>query len=413
MEQNTNIKSKIKSNIFNIIICLIIIFQNSFLKNYPILLLIFGIFIIDTKYNITLKGNSKKLIIYWFYLTIITCININTNFNLNKTINILTQYVIIFLGIFLCTQKIDYSKLFYFLLKAGIFVAILGVIEIILKKSIFALALGKISSYTYSNDFRLLSIFEHPIITACFLFLAFDISLFYPLKKTSLTFCARIILLVAIILTKSRCIWISTVFLFILLVYKYRKNIVIKKKSVIIVIITLFILISIMIIFQKNYVYLLINMIENRIEGTLYAGEGQGNIIRIDNILNSFNYWFKEKNFFKFIFGSGKYFDKVFMQEHPVIKWGVPWTAAIDNQYISIIHETGIIGLLLILSIFIKVTSNFVKVPINNKEFLITSTYIISIGLALFFFEGFNFIIFDLFFVLMLIINERTKELKK
>ena len=145
-----------------------------------------------------------------------------------------------------------------------------------------------------------------------------------------------------------------------------------------------------------------------RILSSLNAGEGQ--IVRIETMINSFNYW-RNGHVLQMIFGTGMNADLLFMQNHPVIKFNgsFVWTSAIDNQYVSLIHECGIIGLTLFIMIMFKSVKPIFKT--RNKQRMVICLSLMSINITIFFFEGLKFISVVLFMVILYALNSRLDHM--
>lgn len=107
-------------------------------------------------------------------------------------------------------------------------------------------------------------------------------------------------------------------------------------------------------------------------------------------MLNSINYW-KNGNISKFVFGMGKNYDKYFMQLYPVVKYDTVWTAAIDNQYFTTLHEAGVIGIIPVLMILIIALCRIIKADYNNIIEIVSNAGIIGIYVSMYFYEGLNY----------------------
>ena len=198
--------------------------------------------------------------------------------------------------------------------------------------------------------------------------------------------------------------------------YKFKniRKIKIKKKTLGFIFVLFVLIIVVCAIKGINPFGMVFGYIRSRLVGTFEAGEGQ--IIRIETVLNSISYW-QNGNIEKAILGMGKNYDKIFMSYHPIIKWGVVvWDGCIDNQYFTIIHESGLIGLYLIVSIFFLNIKCFLKTSKNETDIIASTLVVNVIFVMLYFFEGLNYIVVDILFAFMLstvaYLNSKKGKLK-
>lgn len=399
-------KSKIsldKTKLFCVIITMVMILQNGPLKNIPILLLLVPVLLFRNNLEFRFGKCEKTLVIYTLYLFIVTLFHIKSNYSISYTFNIFFQYLVIYLSIKIQFSTLDKNYVLQYFRNMGIVISFLSIVEAINGSHLWANLLGKTLSNSSS---RIVVIFNHPIVCGCYLVITLILLLVFPMAKKRKQFIFLLVVISAIILTQSRSAWIASIFVFITLFFKYKKRFF-NKYYIIYILSFISIILFISLILNYNILEKILAFINNRVEGSLDAGEGH--IVRIEIILNSIGYW--KQNLFKFLFGYGKNFGLIFMKEHPVLKFGTfRWDAAIDNQYITIIHETGLIGLLIVVWIYIISICRIIKLPKTNKIQFASSMCLVANAICLFFFEGFNFPILVMFYIIFILMSDIAVE---
>ena len=86
------------------------------------------------------------------------------------------------------------------------------------------------------------------------------------------------------------------------------------------------------------------------------------------------------------------------------------WTAAIDNQYFTTIHEAGIIGFILIIAILICALKRIVKANKNEKVKLIVNSSIVSVYVSNYFYEGLNYMSVLTILVVLMAISDMCER---
>lgn len=403
------VKENNRTIVFTIIMLSVLLTQNGILGNLPVLLLLVPIFFYGRGKILLYKSRSLKLLLaYWCYLTLVTFIHIGSNYDIKNSVFIIVEYLVLFLGCYIVVPHINITLFFIYLRNIGIVVALLGIVEVIIGVPFLGLLLNNVA-YDGNVEYRMISIFGHPIVCSLFLVAFWVLLLLYPMKSTYWNILFNVIIIISIGLTRSRSAWLAALIMYCMYYLKFKKlgKLKIKKKAVIFVMLLFVFAIFASFVKRTNPFEIVFEYIASRLIGTFNAGEGQ--IIRIETVLNSISYW-KNGNIGKAILGMGKNYDKIFMSSHPIIKWGaVIWDSCLDNQYFTIIHESGLIGLLLILSIFIVNFMSFLKT--NKQETnIIASTLIANvIFVMLYFFEGLNYIVVDILLVLVLSVVAYSK----
>lgn len=388
-----------KTDLFSYTILVILILQNGIFKNLPIVLLCLPIFLSKYRINIKVGKCEGLLLIYGSYLIFITFWNWKTNFNTQYSINLFIQYLLIYTCLKIEVRGINLQYMIQILKKFGLINSVLCIIEAIAGKNIWADILGKAGEIP---DARVVGIFNHPIVCGCFLLITFIMIIIFPNKNKLKQVVSILLIIGAIILTQSRSAWIAVMVVLALYILKFHSNKlnVGYAKYIIIVILS-----GIVVSFGmgNNILNSILNFINARIGGSLQAG--QGHIVRIEIILNSLKYW--KSNTMALLFGNGKNAGLTFMKNNPVIKFNTfKWDSAIDNQYMSLIHETGLIGVIIIICILSVSLKRFFKSQREDKIQIMVSLAIIGNAVCLFFFDGFQYPILVLFYIMFIMMSD-------
>lgn len=401
----------VKIRYFEITMLVVIILQNGFLKNLPALLLMIPIMLglIQSNWKLkTLNSREALVLLYGGYLLLISIINVKNLYNPVNVINIFIQYLLIFLSVHICYDKVKIDRFFISYRNIGVVLSLLCIVEQISRIHFFDIVLGKGGMYS-EYAYRVSSIFGHPILCGVFLVILLLTLLYFPYKNIFFQYIAVVVTIAAILFTQSRSSWIATivtVFLYWIKKRKIASQKLQKNKFLFFlsfVIPTLAIFISLFFSYLNHFFMALFV----RVSGSLDAGEGH--IVRIENILNSINFW-NSGHHLQLIFGSGKNAGLLFLISHPVSKFGglFVWNSALDNQYLTIVHECGIIGLILFLLMVVDSLMTILKS--EDKTRLLINSSLLSINIVLFFFEGLDYVTVVLFLVFLYVVD--NKEVK-
>ena len=403
-----------KENVFFVSILIMLVFLDSqYLPGGNIAVLVLLINLIWNVHLSFLKG--KMITAFWGYvgyLLLTTIVHISSNYDISNSTMYFVEVVIIIVSCSVALYKINIVEFMKLIRNLGIVLGILGIVEGIIKYPYLSYVLKIECGTAYDpSGYRIVSIFGHPIVTGVFFLFCWCALLIAPCKRYTMNLMAQLIIVLAIALTRSRSVWLSFAVVAGLLLLKkvaqYRNDI--PRKIVVHVgrIILLYFSLDAFTGFKiSGNIY---HFFSSRIIGSLYAGEGAGNIIRIDTVLNSINYW-ENGNLDKFVFGMGKNYDKYFMQLYPVVKYDKVWTAAIDNQYFTTLHEAGVIGIIPVLIILIIAVSRIIKADYNNLIELVANAGIVGICASMYFYEGLNYM--SVLTMLMIFINLSDKYTK-
>ena len=336
-------------------------------------IVIFHVLIInDGKFalqNIAVQNIVVKIyFIFLLYEFVITMICIVIDYSPFLISGLKTFFVIPCLTFFLTyyfNDKIDWIRLLDLIRKFGAFTALIAIFEVML--------MGK--------DHRAVACYYHPIIAA-FVFLSiFIIFLYYPLKKIFLQYIFLGGLLFALYGTKSRSSWIALLLILVLILLdkiSIKKRI--KRRLVIQVIEFLIVLFIIVVVFHKDLLDIGNNVVErfSLVIGTHSTAKSR--VVRLTNMENVIVYILKYPIYA--LFGRGNSYANRFSDENPV----GTWKFCMDNQYLTFILNTGLIGFSLIIAIFICYIYKFFSSKDNlEKMFLLMGIANLA---TCFFYEG-------------------------
>lgn len=301
---------------------------------------------------------------------------------LNNSVFVDLSFFFIALSVAACTdRKIFYQNFIKFMSILSVLVLIAQITHV----DFFGM-LKAGSEYSAGDIFRgggVSALFEYRHYYGIMLNCAFFMNLYYGKEKRK--FLTSCILVSNIILTYTGNTWLA--FAFGLAIYGWKeKKQKIKSKKILYVVAVLLCLFLIIVLFPEAWFPVLENIIRRFTDAKLttstylYGGvRGYVMICGTQYIL---------KNWKKYLFfGGGNGFALMWLKENP---YGLykEWTAAIDVQYITVLMNTGIIGLALIVMLIVTEIRTYIS-DNQNSDFL-TSIIIIVMCVSFCFFDVFN-----------------------
>lgn len=324
-----------------------------------IFLLLFFIFVLFKNYKINFNISILFALLLYIYFSFLSLFSNNTPFYYYSFI--FFSPLLFFIPIF---HKINKQKLL-FLLNLLLLVA----------------SLYGLYQFTYLNINRPYSFFGNPIFLAEFIAILFPFSLFYLINKNFILLSITNIVLsiFTLILCMSRGVIFSFLFAFILFLFiliKSNKIKLIEKKYFIFVITTIFLLSFFIPGFYKTF-FNLITKFKNTISAENHSIKDKALLAK-----SSFKIFFENP-----VNGKGPGAIKKYLQlkEASIIKNNSAFrfinSSYSHNDYIQIIAETGLIGLLLFLLLIFSVLYNLEKKIIyyDNLKFIYTICIVFSI----------------------------------
>lgn len=369
--------------------------------------LMFAYIIIDGRLKINFGNMAKCLVVYYIYTTIVTLIFYKEAISISENIKHIIFYLLLLVFSMVIAGYININSFFKLIRNSALIISIFGIFELIthypiVHNFLFNTPIHNFASSVGSNDYRVVIIFFHPIIYGVYL-MFFEICLvFFPYNNKIFNAFAHIVILLNIYGTKSRSTWVAFALIVLWWFIRSQRSRILLKMNTVIVGITVIMGCVIGNFILGNPFMRILNGIYTRLEGSLEAGEGQ--IIRIETVLNSIKFW-REGHFTEFIFGRGYSYANVFMKQHPIYKFEFVWDDCIDNQYFTIIHDSGIIGLILIVCILVLAIKRVwtTNISLAGK---VANYSLIGYFFAMYFYESFNFYTSQLLFFVLIMISD-------
>lgn len=256
----------------------------------------------------------------------------------------------------------------------------LGLIEYALKVQPYAWMIrstGATENFIKYSDinsalYRASLFFYHPIYYGMYVTIALVIITVLPFKNKLVQIISYIILISGALLSKSRVCWFALLFVAILYGIK-NISVVFSKKAIRNIIFWTLGLFLIGIVFSRtpimnSMVNAMFDRVNNLSGSNIEYGARLANLSIPGKIAT-------EKSWLFFILGGGMGYGKSFLMANPSIN---NWTEAIDNQFLTLFIDTGIIGLLIYIGMFVTVTLEFFKRK-NKIEELMCLLLILSL----------------------------------
>ena len=291
---------------------------------------------------------------YFFIITVIWDIYYSDMTYIFRTV---AEIVILgMLAVFTCVQlgkRYGLERTLIIIRNTGMFLAALGIVEIITSKNVCNLLLFKDilkdnmsidNVLQYMHQLRVQSIFFNPIIYACFLTFLLLILLYKPINNRVLQILSISIVCINVIFTLSRTSWIAIfVVLTIYIIEEYRES---KLAMTMMGGITgggilLFVVANMLTLpGMAGQILLRLNVAD--------VVRSQPFLARIGNVRNVLLDWWNECTIIEKIVGRGWNQAVQVVYENPVAGFGT----AVDNQWITVLYDAGIIGMLLLIAFF-------------------------------------------------------------
>lgn len=400
-----------------ILFILAILTQYTLTKNiYSIFLLISIIYMLISSPKRYLKKeiytfNSKfKVLVFGFFLlyNISTIINILFGniilYNIGKLIFIDILVILIYVNV-ANTKEINIEKFIKFIFFISLILNLISIYEIITKHSLFI----KFAIKEFPNpDSRSYSVFIHPIIYANFLVCIFWINKFIKGIDKRIVFINQILVIVNLYYTKSRSSWIALIItIFIYIIPILSKKIKINKKTNLITLGTLIVVIISLIVFNQ-YVSIIFNTIASKFSSLGLKSNDISQLQRVGAISLILNKVIN-KNLLNIIIGSGFGSVSNVMRSETVYLKDFYTT---DNQYLDIIYDIGIIGIVIYILIIILVVKEVIKIYNKKPEYSIALYSFLSISICMFFYTSFGWtvMLFLMLYFMLIIVYYNEKK---
>lgn len=384
---------------------------------YVIFILFLSIpYVLKKNLKVSLNKISILFFCFWIYYVFETLINSYRVINFMEDrgfYDLLFRCFLVFITFFQFSfnrQKVN-DYFFELIKKFGFILCILGVIEFLKKKSLFY-NITTVSAKDWqinqfgTSQFRVYTIFLHPIVYGTFLIILYWIAKNYKIKNYYIDKIFKLMIIINLYFTKSRSVYITFIVTLIIdYLLSHKKKI--KDKSFAHTIrkcISVCFLLFFCYLFRQQLLFAF-NLIFNRFKVVLDPNSMDGSRTqRIGAFFNIFK--FIKSDIVGALFGRGVNYSVIFTAANPVNEG----FNVVDNQYISIIYDAGIIGLAIFISIFFIIIKNMKKYYLtkSNKVCLIG---ILAIYINVFFYEGLGFYsILVMLSIFISMLNTHVKE---
>lgn len=298
--------------------------------------------------------------------------------------NIIYKELGMVLAVCVCVDCIKKERFIYLFRNIGIVLSLIGCYEYAFKISVFyRYVLNDTKIYMINNfgtsNARVRTIFLHPIICGVYTTAFWIILLYYPLKNKYLDLSVKIVTVICLIGTQSRSSWVS--FAVVTIVYilaEKNKDISISINGFVRYCVTAFICVLLLMFFYDK-LYEIILSVWRRLADGLNSGNASNynRVIMIQNGIREWSTW----GIIDKLTGKGNGYALRYLQSHSILGW----TTAVDNQYLSLLLNSGLIGVFMYIAMANGVFYEFIK----NKNSLnrACNLIILSMFLSSFFYE--------------------------
>lgn len=292
----------------------------------------------------------------------------------------------------------------------GLCNAFLGCYEFITHSNIFARYIT-VESRMYiqslgTSKTRVQTVFMHPTICGVFMMISWLCVLFVPYRKPWIDYLAKVSIILCLLGTQSRSTWVAFIAINIFYIWeKYKgKNIYLKKehffRACIVIMIGFIITISF-----NEYISSIGHIIINRWRNGMDTNNAS-NYNRMTMIRMGIQEWMR-LGIGRKIFGSGNDYAYKFLLSHPIRGWN----GAVDNQYLTILLDFGLVGVFFILSFICYILK---KITVSDDKISqLCGLCLLSMLISGFFYEMFSWIFVTLLFCTFLCILEKNTSEKE
>ena len=367
---------------------------------------------IRSKLELGLSKIQFWWLIFVVYSFIVSFINQKLGSNYINLSRYIVSFFIAFLALYIFTRFCNSLKFIEIYRDFFAFCSILGIIEIITKRSLFVNWMTSSNSIELFNTFgfnsglyRVTLFFYHPIYYGILLTIFLIFIMLKPYKSKVLQYLFVFLGIINLIYTQSRSSWIALVccLLFLLLrnfkqVNKIQINLLIRSFYFIIgIILTLFIVINLFPQLTSNLLNIFSSRIGEVTNNTTNARTANWALVQYSNTI------------FLKLFGGGDGFATTMLHLHPQF---MGWTQAVDNQYLTFYMDYGILGIALFLMFILNIFKTFMSTEDRSK--LVISLAIMAIFISAFFYEVyFQNEVNNLLFILICLLNSNSGKVFK
>lgn len=240
---------------------------------------------------------------------------------------------------------------------------------------------------------RARTLFFHPSIFALFVCICWGITIFYPFKSIFTNNIVKIILAVALLVCNSRSGWVTFIVINLLIVIeKWVSQNNYTTRSTLYLISAMLIGGLLVFALMSDRVMVAVNAVMTRwVSG--FSSSDVSNYNRITMIKLGLHEWSKSSRKTR-LFGFGPGYAIAYLRANPIRGWN----RAVDNTYITVLMNYGLIGLIL----YVYVTYGAIKNFFSSRESKtkVAAIICITISISTFFFDVFSWITCILFYCL-------------
>ncbi|MHC5247726.1 O-antigen ligase family protein [Enterococcus sp. LJL90] len=376
-----------------------------------IVYLAISLFLLVMKNDGFTKGFVKnKLSLVW---TSFIALTFFSTIFMKRTGNIITSLneICVFLIVYILTRYWNPKKYLIYFKNIILVLSIISIVGYIFNIDFFSVL--KSGTVYYSVDLNvgggISTIFEYRHFYGVFLTISLIIQYYFSFHNIYLDFFVNSIFLFNVLLTYTRNIWVTLVICFFFLLIKHFRP-KLKVKYIVYFYLVLFAIVLGVVFLKDSLSTVIINSLDRILAIFDYQSTSTASVpifggVRGYTLIYGTRYIFT-RGILYILFGGGSGFALNWLEQNPY-NW---WDAAIDNQYVTILMDTGIAGLLLIILMFSIILSSFWK----SKDSLqsVFSLSLIALFIAMYFFELLGtmssaFVVFNIF-VCGLLGNNRT-----
>lgn len=287
----------------------------------------------------------------------------------------------------------------------GLIMAILGCYEYATHSAVFMRFITTESKMYMQINLRtavvrVRSIFLHPTICGVFMTILWMCVLFVPYKRKWVNRMAQTVIFLCLLATQSRSNWIAFMVINSLYLWKkYRKSrICLKRGQIIYIGICLVSILTLGFVFRE-YIVNIYQLVVNRLISAIDSNHA-GNYNRVTMIKMGIDEW-KSFGILEKVFGAGSGYAVAFLHKHPIRGWNT----AVDNQYLTILLDFGLVGLLFLLGLLGYLVKRIITDC--NKINCLCGLCLLSMFISAFFYEMFSWIMITIIFALFLCLMDK------
>ena len=341
---------------------------------------------------------KRMLLFYYSFIVYRMLISVVTSGNVGLSIKKPLYYE---LGVMMMMCSIiritSFSTLQKTFIGIGIVNAVLATYETFTRSSLFLKYISvesrqMITGVLGTEESRARTIFMHPIICGVFIVVVWCWLLYYPIRNKWVNLFVKVIVIIALLGTKSRSTWIA--FLVVTVLYCIQrirdKENLINIEGVLFFLVASAIMIGVIVCFH-DFVMNGARIVWIRLIKALNVSEA-GRYNRVQMIIIGLRDYVKWDYFSKF-FGKGNGYALKLLKRYSIRGWNI----AVDNSYLTMLLDYGIVGEFFLLDL----------VAISFRMFFEknTITRMCGLGLLSIFISGFFFDLFSWFTSVFLIIS--------